>query len=158
MRHTAQHPNALRNALLVSAATLLSLAPGALHGAQGNALELAGLWEAKLRFALTFADRLTIERAAGAWRAEIAGVSTAARIWRHHQLHSSGRARRIPRPACARVGAGRGGGGAHRGPLDPGHDRGERIAVRLAGVLTSTGSAERWRGDIVRSRMSSRCI
>src|SRR5882762_85309 len=80
MRHTAQHPNALRNALLVSAATLLSLAPGALHGAQGNALELAGLWEAKLRFGPDIRGPLTIEHAAGAWGAEIAGVSNAARI------------------------------------------------------------------------------
>src|SRR2546427_93014 len=79
MRHTTQHPNAFRNALLVSAVTLLSLA-GALHGAQGNALELAGLWEARLRFGPDIRGPLTIERAAGAWRAEIAGVSTAARI------------------------------------------------------------------------------
>src|SRR3989442_8287236 len=80
MRHTIQHPNALRNALLVSAATLLSLAPGALHGAQGNALELAGLWEAKLRFRPDIHRPPTIELAARAWHAEITGGTTPPRV------------------------------------------------------------------------------
>ena len=79
MRHTTCHPNALRIARFVATATLLSLAPGALHG-QGSASELVGLWEAKLRFGPDVRGPLTIERAASAWRAEIAGVSTAARI------------------------------------------------------------------------------
>src|SRR5260370_16220194 len=79
MRHTPQHPNAFRNALLVSAATLLSLAPGALHGAQGNALELAGLWGAKLRFGPDIPGPLAIQLAARAWAPEMGGGTTPAR-------------------------------------------------------------------------------
>src|SRR6266853_334714 len=146
MRHTIQHPNALRNALLVSAATLLPLAPGALHGAQGNALELAGLWEAKLRFGPDIRGPLTIELAAGAWHAEIAGVSTAARI--------------LGDTISFTLPDGR---GAFRGLLAPGRGRGRGRIVghwiqattvangsRYASpvVLTRAASAARWRGDI----------
>ena len=146
MRHTTQHPNAFRNALLVSAATLLSLAPGALHGAQGNALELAGLWEAKLRFGPDIRGPLTIELAAGAWHAEMAGVTTAARV--------------LGDTISFTLPDGR---GAFRGLLASGRGRGwGRIvghwiqATTVANgsryaspvVLTRAGSAERWRGDI----------
>src|SRR5207245_5287118 len=77
VRHAAR---ALRTIFLATTLLTLSLALQARPDAQGSALELAGLWEAKLRFGPDIRGPLTIERAAGAWRAEIAGVSTETRI------------------------------------------------------------------------------
>jgi len=121
---------------------VLALIPSALRGAQGNAIELAGLWEAKLRFGPDIRAPLTIERAADAWRAEIAGVSAAARVL--------GDTVNFDLP---------GGRGAFRGVVAAGRRRivghwiqattvanGTRYASPV--TLTRAGSAERWRGDI----------
>ncbi|HXL52859.1 MAG TPA: hypothetical protein VN945_06960, partial [Gemmatimonadales bacterium] len=80
MRHATHALPARRITLLVTTVTMLSLSPGALSGAQGNASELVGLWAAKLRFGPDIRGPLTIERAAAGWRAEIAGVSSNARV------------------------------------------------------------------------------
>jgi len=133
---------ALRIALLITTVTILSVSPGTLHGAQGGALDLAGLWEAKLRFGPDIRGPLTIERAAGAWRAEISGVSTGARV--------RGDTISFDLPD---------GRGAFRGLIASGPRRivghwiqattvanGSRYASPV--TLTRSGSAERWRGDI----------
>ncbi len=129
-------------ALRVTPLVVLALIPGVLRGAQGNALELAGLWEAKLRFGPDIRAPLTIERAAGAWRAEIAGVSAAARVL--------GDTISFDLPD---------GRGAFRGVVAGGRRRivghwiqpatvanGSRYASPV--TLTRAGSAERWGGNI----------
>ena len=121
---------------------MLSLSPGALYGAQGNASELAGLWAAKLRFGPDIRGPLTIERAAGGWRAEIAGVSSNARV--------------LGDTISCDLPDGR---GAFRGLMAPGRRRivghwiqattvssGSRYASPV--TLARLGGAERWRGDI----------
>jgi CubicO group peptidase (beta-lactamase class C family) len=133
---------ALGITLLVTTVTILSLSPGALHGAQGNASQLAGLWEAKLRFGPDIRGPLTIERAAGAWRAEIAGVSTDARV--------RGDTISFDLPD---------GRGAFRGLLGPGRRRIVGHWIQAATVaygspyaspvaLARSGVVERWHGDI----------
>lgn len=119
-----------------------SLSPGALFGAQGNASELVGLWAAKLRFGPDIRGPLTIERAAGGWRAEIAGVSSNARVL--------GDTISFDLPD---------GRGAFRGLMAPGRGRivGHWIQATTVSngspyaspvTLTRWGGAERWRGDI----------
>ena len=60
--------------LVALAARLPAQAP------QGSATDLAGLWEAKLRFGPDIRGPLIIEHAANAWRAEIAGRSAKAHL------------------------------------------------------------------------------
>ena len=121
---------------------MLSLSPGALYGAQGNASELAGLWAAKLRFGPDIRGPLTIERAAGGWRAEIAGVSSNARV--------------LGDTISCDLPDGR---GAFRGLMAPGRRRivGHWIQATTVSsgspyaspvTLVRLGGAERWRGDI----------
>ena len=121
---------------------MLSLSPGTLYGAQGNASELAGLWTAKLRFGPDIRGPLTIERAASGWRAEIAGVS--------------GNARVLGDTISFDLPDGR---GAFRGLMAPGRRRivGHWIQARTVSngspyaspvTLARLGGAERWRGDI----------
>ncbi len=121
---------------------MLSLSPGTLYEAQGNASELAGLWTAKLRFGPDIRGPLTIERAAGGWRAEIAGVS--------------GNARVLGDTISFDLPDGR---GAFRGLMAPGRRRivGHWIQARTVSngspyaspvTLARLGGAERWRGDI----------
>jgi len=143
VHHVTPALRALRITLLGTTVTILSLAPGALHGAQGNALELAGLWEAKLRFGPDIrGGPLTIERAGGAWRAEIAGVSTEAAV--------GGDTISFQLPE---------GRGAFRGLVAAGRRRivghwiqpatvasGSRYASPV--TLTRSSNAERWRGAI----------
>lgn len=115
---------------------------------QGGALPnpgaraLAGLWEAKLRFGPDIRGPLIIEHAAGEWRAEIAGRSTAAR--------------RTGDTIVFELPDGRGG---FRGQLDSGRRRivghwiqaptvasGSRYASPV--TLERAGNAERWFGAI----------
>src|SRR5438128_2442719 len=56
------------------------LVAGPLHAQSTQAAELAGLWEAKLRFGPDIRGPLILERANGTWHAEIAGRGTAARL------------------------------------------------------------------------------
>jgi len=141
VRRAAHALPALRITLLVTTVTMLSLSPGALHGAQGNASELAGLWAAKLRFGPDIRGPLTIERAAGGWRAEIAGVSSNARV--------------LGDTISFDVPDGR---GAFRGLMAPGRRRivGHWIQATTVSngspyaspvTLARLGGAERWRGD-----------
>jgi CubicO group peptidase (beta-lactamase class C family) len=142
VRHATHALAALRITLLVTTVTMLSLSPGALSGAQGNASELVGLWAAKLRFGPDIRGPLTIERAAGGWRAEIAGVSSNARVL--------GDTISFDLPD---------GRGAFRGLMAPG--RGRIVGHWIQATTVSNGSpyaspvtlarwggAERWRGDI----------
>jgi len=141
VRHATHALPALRITLLVTTVTMLSLSPGALSGAQGNASELAGLWAAKLRFGPDIRGPLTIERAAGGWRAEIAGVSSNARLL--------GDTISFDLPD---------GRGAFRGLMAPGRRR--IVGHWIQATTVSNGSpyaspvtlarlgAERWRGDI----------
>jgi CubicO group peptidase (beta-lactamase class C family) len=142
VRHATHALPALRITLLVTTVTLLSLSPGALYGAQGNASELAGLWAAKLRFGPDIRGPLTIERAAGGWRAEIAGVSSNARVL--------GDTISFDLPD---------GRGAFRGLMAPGRRRivGRWIQATTVSngspyaspvTLARLGGAERWRGEI----------
>ncbi|HET7296660.1 MAG TPA: hypothetical protein VFI66_05930, partial [Gemmatimonadales bacterium] len=61
--------------VIAAAAALLCPCPGAPLSAQASARDLAGLWEAKLRFGPDIRGPLTLERVGGLWHAEIAGVS-----------------------------------------------------------------------------------
>jgi len=142
VRHATHALPALRITLLVTTGPMLSLSPGALYGAQGNASELAGLWAAKLRFGPDIRGPLTIERAAGGWRAEIAGVSSNARV--------------LGDTISCDLPDGR---GAFRGLMAPGRRR--IVGHWIQATTVSSGSpyaspvtlvrlsgAERWRGDI----------
>jgi len=142
VRHATHVLPALRITLLVTTVTIRSLFPGALYGAQGNASELAGLWAAKLRFGPDIRGPLTIERAAGGWRAEIAGVSSNARV--------------LGDTISCDLPDGR---GAFRGLMAPGRRRivGHWIQATTVSsgspyaspvTLVRLGGAERWRGDI----------
>src|ERR1700740_1625095 len=120
--------------LLVLAAPLPALAQ------QGSATDLAGLWEAKLRFGPDIRGPLILEHAAGAWRAEIAGGSVGARV--------AGCTITVTLPD---------GGGGFRGHLTAGRGRivghwiqaitvtnGSRFASPV--TLTRARTAERWQG------------
>jgi len=142
VRHATHALPALRITLLVTTGPMLSLSPDALYGAQGNASELAGLWAAKLRFGPDIRGPLTIERAAGGWRAEIAGVSSNARV--------------LGDTISCDLPDGR---GAFRGLMAPGRRRivGHWIQATTVSsgspyaspvTLARLGGAERWRGDI----------
>jgi CubicO group peptidase (beta-lactamase class C family) len=107
-----------------------------------SAQELAGLWEAKLRFGPEIRGSLTIEHAAGAWRAEIAGVSAPAQL--------AGDILTFELPD---------GRGSFRGRFASTRQRISGHWIQPATVANGTpyaspialeraGSAERWRGDI----------
>ncbi|HEU4885424.1 MAG TPA: serine hydrolase [Longimicrobium sp.] len=69
--------NLLRSARL-AAVSLVMMAASA--RAQAAAPDLAGLWEARSRFGPDVAGRLVVDRAAGGWRASIAGRTAAVRM------------------------------------------------------------------------------
>ncbi|HEU5262825.1 MAG TPA: serine hydrolase [Gemmatimonadales bacterium] len=133
---------AFRTTTLVTTVALVSLALGGRHGTQGRARELAGLWEAKLRFGPDIRGPLTIERAAGAWRAEIADVSAEARIVGDTLSFETPDSR-----------------GAFRGVVASGRQRIVGHWIQPATVANGTpyaspvtlgrfGNAERWRGEV----------
>ena len=110
--------------------------------AQGGAPELAGVWEAKLRFGPDIQGPLILERSAGVWRADIAGRSADARL--------AGDTITFELPD---------GRGGFRGRLLAGQGRivghwiqpvtvtnGSRYASPV--TLTRAGTADRWRGDV----------
>ena len=110
--------------------------------AQGTATDLAGLWEAKLRFGPDIRGPLILEHAAGAWRAEIAGRSA--------EAHLTGDT--ITFELSEGAGGFRGRLVAERGRI-VGHwiqattvNSGSRFASPV--TLTRMGTAERWRGDV----------
>jgi len=118
------------------------LVAGPLHAQSTQAAELAGLWEAKLRFGPDIRGPLILERANGTWHAEIAGRGTAARL--------AGDTITFELPD---------GRGAFRGQLKlqrariVGHwiqpvtvTNGSAYASPV--TLTRLGTAERWRGDV----------
>jgi CubicO group peptidase (beta-lactamase class C family) len=111
-------------------------------GGQPGARELAGLWEAKLRFGPAIRGPLAIERAAGGWRAELAGWSAAARLAGDTMVFE------LP--------DGRGG---FRGQFAPGRQRIVGHWIQAATVASGTryaspatlvrvGTAECWRGEV----------
>jgi CubicO group peptidase (beta-lactamase class C family) len=108
----------------------------------GLARDLTGLWEATLRFGPDIRGPLTIEGAAGAWRAEIAGVSTDA--------HIVGDTIRFELPD---------GRGAFRGRVASGSGRIVGHWIQPATVASGSpyaspvtlerfGNEERWRGEV----------
>lgn len=135
-------PRGLRTASFIATVAIVSLALGARPGKQGSALELAGLWEAKLRFGPDVRGPLTIERAAGAWRAEIAGVRADPRL--------------VGDTISFELPDGR---GAFRGRVASGRRRIVGHWIQPATVangspyaspvtLARSGPAERWRGEV----------
>jgi CubicO group peptidase (beta-lactamase class C family) len=109
---------------------------------QGSAADLAGLWEAKLRFGPDIRGLLILEHAAGAWRAEIAGRSA--------EAHLAGDTITFELPNGD--GGFRGRLAAERGRI-VGHwiqattvTSGSRFASPI--TLTRAGNAERWQGDV----------
>jgi CubicO group peptidase (beta-lactamase class C family) len=69
--------NPLRSACLAAVSLLMMTANA---GAQAAAPDLAGLWEARGRFGPDVAGRLVVDRAAGGWRASVAGRTAAVRM------------------------------------------------------------------------------
>jgi len=107
-----------------------------------SARALAGLWEAKVRFGPEIRGSLAIEHEAGAWRAEIAGRISEARL--------EGDTIRFELAD---------GGGSFRGRIAPGRRRIEGHWIQPATVengwpyaspvsLGRVGAGERWRGDV----------
>ena len=132
----------MRAPIVVLLVPVLVAAPLPAQTAQGSAADLAGLWEAKLRFGPDIRGPLILERASGTWRAEIAGRGTAARL--------AGDTITFELPD---------GRGAFRGQLKSqrarivGHwiqpvtvTNGSAYASPV--TLTRLGTAERWRGDV----------
>ena len=127
---------------LVFLLLVLVAAPLPAQTAQGSPAQLAGLWEAKLRFGPDIRGPLILEHAAGAWRAEIAG--------RNAEAHVAGDTITFELPDS---------GGGFRGRLLAGRGRivghwiqattvtnGSRFASPM--TLKRAGTAERWRGDV----------
>src|SRR5438094_5283046 len=132
----------MRAPIVVLLVPVLVAAPVPAPSAPGSAADLAGLWEAKLRFGPDIRGPLILERASGTWRAEIAGRGTAARL--------AGDTITFELPD---------GRGAFRGQLKSqrarivGHwiqpvtvTNGSAYASPV--TLTRLGTAERWRGDV----------
>ena len=121
---------------------VLVASPLSAQTAQGSATDLAGLWEAKLRFGPDIRGPLIIEHAAGAWRAGIAGRSAEAQLAGDTITFEL-----------------RDGDGGFRGRLLEGRGRivghwiqaitatsGSRFASPI--TLTRAGPAEQWRGEV----------
>jgi CubicO group peptidase (beta-lactamase class C family) len=112
---------------------------------QGSATDLAGLWEAKLRFGPDIRGPLILEHVASAWRAEIAGRSAEAHVAGDtitFELRDGGGGFR------GHLTAGRGGRGRIVGHWIQATTvtNGSRFASPV--TLTRARAAEQWRGDV----------